>query len=171
MNPVINESISLSAPHLTLRADPESYQPQRNDLPLDVIHFFVSVAAGILFPHRFDDGEIIGFEIADEFGQSINEFCQVPPGDDLLGHWDLCFVLFRSTMDCESVWGIDLNPESFGRIFACRIPFALSEHPQHGAIVVANSFGEWLRFWVDNYRRAAGNWRSLAKEPDLGPVV
>jgi len=171
MNPLIDEAISLSAPQLKLRSDPSTFTLRRNDIPEDVSCFFARVTGGILFPHRFDDGEIIGFEVADDFGQSINDICLVSPGDACFGHWDLCFVLFRSTMDFESVWGIDLNPRSYGRIFSCRIPFALSEHPQHGATVVARSFGEWLRFWVTNYHKALGDWRSLAKEPDLGPVV
>ncbi len=47
----------------------------------------------------------------------------------------------------------------------------LGSHPQHDAIVVAETFTSWLRFWIDNYRIAAEDWRNLAIEPNLSQLV
>lgn len=119
-----------------------------------------------MLPITMDDGISFGFEIEpDALMVSINEHFGIPSGDPALGYYDRCFVFVRASGDPENAWAIDLNQNSFGRIFACRM--ALGEHPQHGAVVVANSLSEWLRFWSNNLGKAHGNWRELDKEPQL----
>ncbi len=121
MSQAIDEAIELSRQTLVLRDQSSPFIPPRNDLPEDVVKFMERVADGVLFPIEFED-ETDGFELDSiGFAKSINEFYDIPPGDSTFAYCDLCFVMFRSPVDFESAWGLDLNPGSYGRVFACRM--------------------------------------------------
>lgn len=170
MSDAIDEAIALSRASLVLRDPSHPFQWSGQPLPDDVRAFFEQVAGGTLLAKTFDDGIAIGFELEpDALMMSINQYFGIPPGDPTFAHCDQCFVFAHHVSDPESAWGFDLNTATSGRVFACRI--ALGQHPQHEAIVVAENFDSWLRFWIDNYRNAAGDWRKLAPEPQLARLV
>jgi hypothetical protein len=170
MSDEVSNAINQSRTSLVMRDPSRPFVWNRLSLPDDAREFFERVEGGTLLPTVMADGIAFGFEIEpDALMMSINEYFGIPPGDSTLGHCDKCFAFAHHISDPESVWGIDLNPASFGRIFSCRM--ALGEHPQHQAFVVANSLSEWLRFWMDNLSKAAGDWRELDKEPQLAPLA
>lgn len=168
MSDAVVNAIEKSRATLVMRDSSCPFVWDRLPLPDDARGFFERVAGGTLLPTTMTDGVLCGFEIEpDALMMSINEYYGIPLADPNLGHCDKCFAFAHHVSDPESAWAIDLNPSSFGRILSCRM--ALGEHPQHGAVVVANSFTEWLQFWMNNYRDAAGDWRKLDKEPQLAP--
>lgn len=169
MSDEVTNAIERSRTTLVMRDPARPLVWDRLPLPDDARSFFEQVEGGTLLPAVMADGVSFGFEIEpDALMMSINEYFGIPPDDPNLGHCDKCFAFAHQSSDPESAWGIDLNPGSFGRIFSCRM--ALGEHPQHQAVVVARSLSEWLRFWMNNLSKAAGDWRAIDREPQLGPL-
>lgn len=166
MSDEVVNAINQSKKALIMRPPSHPFVWNRLPLPDDVREFFTQAAGGTLLSARMNDGISFGFEIEpDALMMSINEYYGVPAGDLDLSHCDNCFVFAHHLCDPESASAIDLNPCTFGQIVACRL--TMDEHPQHGAVVVAKSFSEWLQFWMNNLHKADGDWRKLAKEPQL----